>query len=118
MLMLRTFWDAALELDSTAPDEGRVMALCSEDELAALWTRNHLAEVETGSIDVSVGYTDFDDYWIPFTLGVGPGGAYCTSLDPERQGELRERCFRRLGSPNGPFTLPARAFAVRGRKAA
>jgi SAM-dependent methyltransferase len=43
MQMLRTFWDAALEFDQTAPDEGRVMRYCTEDELAALWLRNALA---------------------------------------------------------------------------
>jgi hypothetical protein len=116
MQMLRTFWDAALELDPAAPDEGRVMAFCSEDELAALWARNGLAEVETGAIDVTVDYADFEDYWIPFTLGGGPGGAYCASLDPQRQRQLRTSCFRRLGAPAGPFTLAARAFAVRGRR--
>ena len=116
MQMLRTFWDAALELDPAAPDEGRVMAFCSEDELAALWARNGLAEVETGAIDVTVDYADFEDYWIPFTLGGGPGGAYCASLDPQRQRQLRTSCFCRLGAPAGPFTLAARAFAVRGRR--
>jgi len=118
MQMLRTFWDAALELDAAAPDEGRVMPYCSEDELAALWARHGLTEVETGAIDVTADYADFEDYWIPFTLGGGPGGAYCASLDPQRQQQLRTGCFRRLGAPDGPFSLPARAFAVRGRRAA
>jgi SAM-dependent methyltransferase len=118
MQMLRKFWDAALEFDADAPDEGRVMRYCSEDELAALWTRNGLTDVETGELDVTADYADFDDYWIPFTLGSGPGGAYCAALDQERQQQLRSSCFRRLGNPDGPFTLGARAFAVRGRRAA
>ena len=118
MQMLRTVWDAALELDATAQDEGRVMAYCSEDELAALWTRSGLAAVETSAIDVTADYTDFEDYWMPFTLGVGPGGAYCASLDPDQRQLLRTSCLRRLGTPEGPFTLEARAVAVRGRRAA
>lgn len=118
MHMLRTFWDAALEFDEAAPDEGRVMRFCSEDELAALWTRKGLVEVDTGAIEVTAGYADFEDYWIPFTLGVGPGGAYCASLDRQGQQQLRASCFRRLGAPDGPFTLAARAFAVRGRRRA
>ena len=118
MQMLRTFWDAALEFDAAAPDEGRVMPFCSEGELAALWARNGLAEVQTSAIDVRADYADFEDYWIPFTLGAGPGGAYCASLDPQRQQQLRKSCFGRLGAPDGPFTLAARAFAVHGRRAA
>lgn len=117
MQMLRTFWDAALEFDQTAPDEGRVMRYCTEDELAALWARNGLADVETSPIDVTGDYADFEDYWAPFTLGGAPGGAYYASLDPERQQQLRASCFRRLGAPDGPFALAARAFAVRGRRA-
>ena len=118
MHMLRTFWDAALEFDAAAPDEGRVMRLCSEDELAALWERHGLSEVETCAIDVAAGYDDFEDYWIPFTLGVGPGGAYFASLNTDRQQQLQTSCFRRLGAPDEPFTLTARAFAVRGRRTA
>jgi SAM-dependent methyltransferase len=114
MQMLRTFWDAALNLDPSAPDEGREMALCSQEELADLWSRHGLVDVETGSIDVTVDYEDFDDFWEPFTLGVGPGGAYCASLDSERQQDLRLECFRWLDYPEGPFSLTARAFAVRG----
>ncbi|MGZ8754911.1 MAG: hypothetical protein ACXW15_06945 [Acidimicrobiia bacterium] len=88
------------------------------DQLAA--ALSSFAGVEPGmrALDVGCGPADFDDYWIPFTLGSGPGGAYCASLDQERQQQLRSNCFRRLGTPDGPFTLGARAFAVRGRRAA
>jgi hypothetical protein len=61
-----------------------------------------------------VAYRDFGDLWSHFMLGVGPAGEYCASLDQERLEALREGYFRRLGSPAGPFSLPARAFAVRG----
>jgi hypothetical protein len=118
MQMLRTFWDAALELDPTAPDEGRVMRWCSEDDLAALWARHGLTGIGTGTIDVTADYAGFEDYWIPFTLGAGPGGAYCASLDPPRREQLRAGCFRRLGEPEGPFTSSARAVAVTGRRTA
>jgi ubiquinone/menaquinone biosynthesis C-methylase UbiE len=116
MVMLRTFWDAALELDPAAPDEGPTMRYCTEPELVALWQQAGLADVETGSLQVEVTYEDFDDYWEPFTLGIGPGGAYCTSLDDDRRLALRNACFKLLSSPGGSFTLPASAFAVRGRK--
>lgn len=114
MQMLRVFWDAALELDPKAPDEGRTMRLQDPDELAALWRSSGLRDVETASIEVAARYADFDDYWEPFTQGVGPGGSYCAALDPETQATLREGCRRRLGIPQGPFTLSARAWAVRG----
>jgi ubiquinone/menaquinone biosynthesis C-methylase UbiE len=115
MRMLRTFWDAAAEVDPQAPDEQH-MRYRSEEELAALWERGALKDVVTAPLEVEVAYGSFDGYWEPFTLGVGPAGAYCASLDPEKRQALRERCFIRLGSPAGPFSLTARAFAVRGTR--
>jgi SAM-dependent methyltransferase len=114
MTMLRAFWDAALELDPDAPDEGRTMGFCTPGELAALWERAGLREVRTDALVVEAAYADFEDYWSPFLSGLGPSGAYCASLDDDARAALRDACFRRLGSPSGPFTLSARAWFVRG----
>jgi ubiquinone/menaquinone biosynthesis C-methylase UbiE len=114
MRMLRVFWDAALALDPRAPDEGRTMRLARERELRELWESAGLERVEAAPLEVETTYASFDDYWEPFTLGVGPGGAYCVSLDDERREALREECRHRLGDPSGPFRLTARAWAVRG----
>jgi hypothetical protein len=64
----------------------------------------------------SPGTPPRDDYWSSFTLGVGPAGAYCRSLGEAPRASVRDECRRRrLGDPPGPFTLAARAWAVRGR---
>ena len=114
MWMLRHFFDAALESDPDAPDEGRTMRYCSPAELEALWRAAGLHDVETDALVVEASYADFDDYWYPFPYGVAPSGAYAASLTPERREELRAAVFRRLGEPAGPFTLTARAWFVRG----
>jgi ubiquinone/menaquinone biosynthesis C-methylase UbiE len=115
MTMLRTFWDAALSLDSETPDEGRTMRYNDPDGLRELWLRAGLEAVETDALVVEASYQDFDDYWEPFTAGVGPAGAYTLSLDADRRAALREECRRRLGDPDGAFTLSAKAWAVKGR---
>jgi SAM-dependent methyltransferase len=115
MTMLRTFWDAALALDSGTPDEALTMRYHDPDDLRQLWLRAGLEAVQTDTLVVEAPYRDFDDYWEPFTSGVGPGGAYCLSLDPDRRAALREECRRRLGDPGGAFTLSATAWAVKGR---
>jgi SAM-dependent methyltransferase len=114
MTLLRAFWDAALEIDPEAPDEGRTMRYCSPEELRVLWERSGLTDVRTGEVHAEAEYVDFDDLWEPFPLGLAPSGSYCAALDPERQEGLRKAFFRRLGEPSGPFTLRARAWFVRG----
>ena len=124
MTLLRAFWDAAREVDpagAAAADEGVVMAWCGEDELAALWQRAGLVDVRGAALTVSAAYSGFQDLWAPFPTGVAPSGAFCASLDDERQAALREALRRRLGVGVGvgeaPFELTARAWAVRGRVA-
>jgi SAM-dependent methyltransferase len=114
MRMLRAFWDAASELDATAPDEGAFMRNATPDELEELWVQGDLADVETSSLEVEAEYDDFDDLWTPFLAGIGPAGAYAASLEPDAQATLRERLSAKLGDPVGPFTLTARAWCVRG----
>jgi hypothetical protein len=61
---------------------------------------------------VQVAHQDFDEWWEPFTLGVGPAGSYLAELDPVRQIELRERAKQRLDRT--PFSFATRAWAARG----
>jgi ubiquinone/menaquinone biosynthesis C-methylase UbiE len=115
MQMLRTFWDAALEIDPDAPDEARTMPWTTPEELEELWTKAGLRHVEVGELLVSAEYENFDDYWSPFPSGLAPTGAYYVSLAPDQQEAFREACFRRLGEPAGPFELTARAWIVLGQ---
>ncbi len=76
MTTLRAFWDAAVEIDPSAPDEGRTMRFCRPDELRALW-ESTFDEVDVGELLVEATYADFDDYWFPFPHGIAPSGAFC-----------------------------------------
>jgi hypothetical protein len=71
-----------------------------------------LRQVEGRTLSVSLDHPSFDDWWTPFTRGVGPAGAYVVSLSEDRQVELRERCRSLL--PAGAFVLTAVAWAARG----
>ena len=61
---------------------------------------------------MSVEHRTFEEWWEPYTLGVGPAGNLVAGLDAVRQVELRELCRELL--PAAPFVLTARAWAVRG----
>jgi SAM-dependent methyltransferase len=118
MTMLRAYWDAAHEVapdESAQFDEGKNMRYATLDELTGLWRQVRLDDVQGGELTVTVDYEDFDDLWAPFPTGIGPAGAFCASLDPEQQQVLRAALSRRLGDPEGPFELSARAWYAVGR---
>ena len=109
---LSLFWDAARELDPEIRDESG-LAGSRRGHLAQLFADAGLRRVEEGAIEVAVDHPTFEEWWEPFTLGVGPAGAYVTALADDDRDRLRERCRERLPQP--PFTVTARAWAVRGR---
>jgi len=117
MRMLRIFWDAASAVDPSAAkaDESR-MPLCRAGELGELWRQGGLDRIEERPLEITMQFRSFADYWDPFLLGQGPAGAYLRSVDADRRRAMRADVIRRLhlSSENTPFSLPARAWAVRG----
>ena len=108
---LGAFWAAAHELDPDVADES-AMPGAREGHLAELFEAAELREVTETSIVASVEHPTFEEWWRPFTRGVGPAGAYAAGLDPDRQAQLRDRCSELL--PEAPFVIEARAWAARG----
>lgn len=72
---------------------------------------------EVQPIDVEAGYDDFEDFWSALRGGVGPHGVWAASLDDEQSAAARAELFRRLGEPDGSFTLTGRAWAARVTRA-
>ena len=108
---LSPFWDAAHQLDDDVMDES-ALAGARAGHLTELFEAAGLREVEETVHSVSIEHPTFEDWWEPFTLGVGPAGAHAAGLDPERQAELRELCREQFPEP--PFVLTASAWAARG----
>ena len=108
---LGTFWQAARQLDPGIDDESR-LAGAREGHLAELFRTAGLREIEQTVLTASLEHATFEEWWEPYTRGVGPAGAHVASLDAEPRAELRERCRALL--PAAPFVVTARAWAVRG----
>jgi SAM-dependent methyltransferase len=106
---LSTFWRAAVALDPAATDESG-LAGARAGHLAKLCRQAGLHPVRADVLTVTASYAGFDAWWQPYTLGVGPAGAYLASLDTGRREDLRERCRRLL--PDGPAEVTASAWAV------
>jgi SAM-dependent methyltransferase len=108
---LSPFWLAVGELDPGAPNES-ALAGAREGHLVELFRQAELRGVVGGEVSVTRRFAKFDDWWHPFTLGVGPAGGYLSRLDAARRERVRERCQAHW--PEGPFDMTAVAWAARG----
>jgi SAM-dependent methyltransferase len=109
---LAAFWRAARELDPGARDESALIGV-REGQLAELFAAAGLRDVASAELAVAVEHASFEEWWDPFTLGVGPAGAYLESVGREHRERLRERCRELLGEP--PIAMRAVAWAAVGR---
>jgi hypothetical protein len=108
---LSLFWATARQLDPGVEDESDLPGV-RQGHLGELFREAGLHQVEETALPVEVEHPTFEDWWEPYTLGVGPAGSYVASLGPERQVELRRALQERI--PAGRFVLTAKAWAARG----
>jgi ubiquinone/menaquinone biosynthesis C-methylase UbiE len=109
---LSVLWSAAHELDQEVVDESG-FAGARGGHLTELFQEAGLRDVEETTIAVDVEHPSFEEWWEPYTLGVGPAGAHVAALEPAAREELRELCRSKLPEP--PFVVTAAAWAARGR---
>ena len=108
---LGLFWQAARELDPTIDDESE-RAGTHAGQLTTLFGGAGLRQVEETALTVALQHESFDEWWAPFTRGVGPAGAHVKRLDADQRVRLRARCLAL--APSAPFVISARAWAARG----
>jgi SAM-dependent methyltransferase len=108
---LRLFWDAARSVDPDVDDESRLPGT-REGHLGELFLDAGLSDVTGSALTIRVEHATFDEWWEPFTRGVGPAGAYLGGVDPARRGAIRE--VARAQAPTDPIVIDAVAWAARG----
>ncbi len=86
------------------------------EELTSLWASAGHNDVQVKNIVFACGFDSFNDFWQPLTEGQGPAGAYLRRISQDHRTALRERLRQNLfrSRTDGPFTLNAKAWAVRG----
>jgi hypothetical protein len=110
-------WNVAVTLDSkVTPAAKRSGTYSSPAALTALWQDAGLVEVDIAGLTLPCEYLSFDDYWQRFLEGQGPAGAYVTALADDKRELLRHRLHKDIfaDQADGPFSLQAKAWAVRG----
>ncbi|SDU49506.1 Methyltransferase domain-containing protein [Gordonia westfalica] len=108
---LAPFWDAVHVLDPDAQDEA-LLSGAHRGHLTQLFGAAGLRGVVEEPIAVDVVHPTFEEWWEPYTFGVGPAGEYVGALDAASRDELERVAQGRLG--DGPFTVSATAWAARG----
>jgi SAM-dependent methyltransferase len=113
---MHAFWMAAAALDPAVLDltEDKRFPFCTPVGLEELVSEAGLVRVDCRPIEVPTLFTDFEDYWRPFTLGAGPAPGYCASLDPEARQRLKDKLSGALPrNQDGSIPLKARAWAIK-----
>ena len=107
------FWDAAHELDpSVRVEAGRPGT--GPGQLVAMAHDAGFGDIADALLAVTVPMATFEEWWEPFTLGVGPAGDHVARLSPDLRERLREACRRQL--PDPPFDVVAPARGGRGAR--
>ncbi len=112
-----SLWEAALPFDPNAPqDKNQPGSYSTAEELSLLWASAGLENIEVKNIVFECAFDSFDDLWQPLTEGQGPAGAYVRRISEDHRASLRNRLRQSLfgNRADGPFTLNAKAWAVRG----
>lgn len=110
---LSPFWDGVHDVDPSAVNES-VAPGTREGDLAALFAEAGVPDTRTTELTVTIEFERFEDWWEPFTYGVGPAGGYVAAQSPERVAEVRAACAARLGPE--PFAVSGSAWCVRGAR--
>lgn len=120
MEMVSIFWSEAIRANPGAARAEPPRHCNLKGQLSDLWTATGFRDVEETAIDFWMNFNSFDDFWLPHLEGVGPAGVYIADLSEDGRIALRDGLRKRLlgDRADGPLTLRARAWAVRGVVAA
>ncbi|OLP01524.1 SAM-dependent methyltransferase [Mycolicibacterium porcinum] len=108
---LAPFWEAVHLIDPDAEDEALVSG-AHRGHLTEIFEAAGLRDVDERPLNVELVHLTFEEWWEPYTFGVGPAGDYVQSLDDAGRARLESVARDHLGS--GPFTVSATAWAARG----
>ena len=113
----RMMWDTAAMLHPAAKQPRALFrSLDAPDEMAIVWRRLGLLDVEQTSLLIRMDFSSFDDYWLPFTAGEGPPAQFVAGLGDAERTTLMEHTRRAYvaNRPEGPRSFACVAWACRG----
>lgn len=118
MGFLRAFWDSVEKMspETSGGEQAERNQICKPERLHSAFEAAGLSEVDVGHIEITTRFDDFEDFWRPFLLGVGPAGSHLAGLDEAARTRLATHLEQSLSKgPDGSIELPARAWTASGR---
>jgi ubiquinone/menaquinone biosynthesis C-methylase UbiE len=115
----RLFWDTAAMLDPKAVESrGKAFArpITRQGGIAGEFKTAGLEDVRETALTITMGFANFEDFWAPFEGRESGFAAYVAGLDAAQKDTFRSalRLAYLDGSPDGPRTYFASAWAARG----
>jgi SAM-dependent methyltransferase len=119
VVFARMFWDTAAILDPNAAElRGKAMSrpITRQGGIAGGFRDAGLQNVQETALTIPMNFSDFEDFWGPFEGRESGFAAYVSGLDGAQKEKLRSalRLAYLDGSPDGPRTYFATAWAARG----
>ena len=111
-------WTAAMAIDPTVKrPAARVGSYNSAESLSDLLKSSGVTDIEATDLTMPCRFASFDKLWERYLSGEGPSGAFVVDLSEDRREALKQRLRRDVlhGDADGPFSLQAKAWAVKGR---
>ena len=109
---LSLFWEAVRAVDPQEEGENDYAGV-HEGDLASRFRAAGLHDLTETVLTVHVPYDSFEQWWEPYTLGVGPAGQYVLGLDEAGRARLEQECRGRV--PDVPFVVAAESWCVTAR---
>jgi ubiquinone/menaquinone biosynthesis C-methylase UbiE len=115
----RMFWDTAAMLDPNAIEQrGRALSrsITQQGGIAEALRTAGLRDVQETTLTIGMKFADFEDFWSPFDGREGAFAMYVMGLDKIQKESFKSalRLAYLGGSPDGPRTYFATAWAARG----
>jgi SAM-dependent methyltransferase len=108
---LSGFWRVVQRLDPEAEGEG-ALAGSTPGDLTRYFVGAGLREVDETMLTVRKEFATFAEWWLPFTMAVGPAGSYVGSLNQIERAGLEGALREEYGE--GAFAIEAGAWTATG----